>query len=404
MDMQKKLDETYVPDKKGRKEKIVIALSGGLDSYVMAYLLKIQKYELIGVTVMNVWDNYPGDASKILSCHLTQEKLDEIKEFCHKLGISHHVIKELSQFKEEVVESWMADKVLGRFPTPCWNCHELRMKILHQTMVDMGAKYLATGHFAKLFHHESHGSVFVHTSNDEENDQASLLSRLPHEILNGLILPLSDLTKKEVLKLAENFGLIENESKIKIHQCFKWNDEMKQIFETKIPKKFRQDGDITGIDKASNLGHHEGVHFHALGETFNFRENGRPVTGYFGEFSYLDKRMVIVKEDFFKRDSLLLINCRFSEEVSWLEPIKGFLMIDGKTFIDCWIHPKTLATVYLELPEEHKFISGMVLSVLKKKGKNSKIYLTGEVQLLPPAPLDEDGNKIIPKINHGIDF
>jgi tRNA U34 2-thiouridine synthase MnmA/TrmU len=404
MDMQKKLEEAYVPDKKSRKEKVVIALSGGLDSYVMAYLLKIQKYELIGVTVINSWDNYSGDAGQILSCHLGQEKLNEIKDFCHKLGISHHVIKELSQFKEEVVESWMADKVLGKYPTPCWNCHELRMKILHQAMVDMGAKHLATGHFAKIFHNESHGSVFVHTSNDEDNDQASFLSRLPHDVLNSLILPLSDLTKKEVIKLAENFGLIEHESKIKVHQCFKWNDEIEKIFETKIPKKFRKEGDITGPDKLVSYGQHNGVHFHSVGESFHLREQGRQVNGYFGEFSYLDKRIVVVKEDFFMRDRLLLINCRFSEEVSWLGPIKGFLLIDGKTFLDCWIHPKTLSTVYLELSEEHKFINGMVLAVLKKKGKNSKVYLTGEVQLLPPTPVDEDGNKDIPKINYGIDF
>jgi tRNA-uridine 2-sulfurtransferase len=206
MDMKKKLENAYNPDKQTRKEKVVVGLSGGIDSYVTAYLLKIQKYELFAVTVVNAWDDYPSDSSEILSCHVNQQKIDELKEFCQKMGIPLQVVKATGEFKENVIEPWLADRATGRLPKQCWNCHEERMQIIYNKMVEAGATRMATGHYAKLFHHEAHGSVFVHTSNDEVNDQSALLSRLPHEILSSLILPLSDLSKKEVLKLAENFG------------------------------------------------------------------------------------------------------------------------------------------------------------------------------------------------------
>lgn len=405
MDMKKKLEDAYNPDKQSRKERVVIALSGGLDSYVMAYLLKIQKYELVAVTVVNTWEDYPGDAEKILACHVGVTKLEKIKEFCHKLGIAHHALKITAEFKESVIESWMADKVSGKFPKPCWNCHELRMKLVHDKMKEIDAKHMATGHFAKLFHNDTHGTVFVHSSNDEQFDQSALLSRLPHDVLNSLILPLSDLSKKEVLKLAENFGLSEGPRPINIHECLKTNEELIQTFEKRVPKKFMKEGDITNIENTENKGHHTGVHLHTLGEMMEFKDNGKSVKNYMAGFSYPDKRILVVEPDFLKRDKLLLMKCHFSEEVSWNEPVKGFLALGPEEYVECWIHPKTLSSVFLELTEKHHILNGQIVSVFKKKGKNSKVYLTGEILLLQHEEKPREGEeKSVPKVNHAIDF
>lgn len=402
--MKKKLENAYNPDKQSQKERMVIALSGGLDSYVTAYLLKIQKYDLIAVTVANQWDDYSGDAGKAFSCHTSAAKLDELKEFCHKMGIPLHVIKAVNEFKESVIEPWLADKALGKFPKPCWNCHDLRMKLVYDKMKEVGAKRMATGHFAKLFHHDSHGSVFVHTSNDEHHDQSALLSRLPHEILDSLVLPLSDLSKKEVLKLAENFGLAEDSKKLPIHHCLEWNEEIASVVLKKIPKKFIKEGEITSSDGLITYGLHEGVQSHTLGEPYEYRDSGKPIKGVFGNFSYQEKRMMIYDSAFFERDKLLLVKCYKSEEVSWLEPVKGFLVISESESVECWIYPKPLNSVYIELSEKHRLLNGQILSVIKKKGKNSKLFLTGEVQLLPPEPESLEGEQSVPKVNYSLDF
>lgn len=404
MDMKNKLENAYNPDRQGRKEKLVVALSGGLDSYVTAYLLKIQKYELIAVTVANQWDDFTGDASGVFSCHQSSSKLEELKEFCNKMGIPLHVIKAANEFKESVIEPWLADKALGRFPKPCWNCHDLRMKLIFEKMKEVGAKKMATGHYAKLFHHESHDSVFVHTSNDDHHDQSALLSRLPHDILNSLVLPLSDLSKKEVLKLGENFGLTDDQKKISIHQCLSWTEELAGIAISKVPKKFISEGDVTSPDGSMIFGQHQGAISHTLGETYEYRDNGKLVKGIFGSYSYPDKRMIVVAPDFFERKKLLLVNCQKSEEVSWLEPMKGLLVFSETESVECWIHPKPLNSFLIELSEKHNFLNGQILSVIKKKGKNSKVFLTGEVQLLPLEPEISEGEQSVPKVNYSVDF
>lgn len=403
MDMKKKIDEAYNPDKQTRKEKIAIALSGGLDSFVMAYLLKIQKYDLIAITVQNTWDDYLGDVEKVLSCHLTTQKLEGIKEFTHKLGIPLHIIKSNGQFKDSVVDSWIADKISGRLSRSCLNCSDLRLHLIHEKMREVGAKKLATGHFAKLFQHESHKSVFVHTSNDELHDQSALLSRLPHEILSSLVLPLSDLTKKEVLKLGENFGLVESQGKVQLFDCFPKTPEIISYLEKKIPNKYQKEGEISSVDGSLNYGSHNGAFRYSPGEEIELKDGGKNIKVIFGHFNWNEKKVVVVEKDFFQRDKILLRNCYISEEVSFVEPVKGYLQLKNN-FIECWIYPKSHSSFYLELVEKTRLLNGDVVTVLKKKGKNSKVFLTGEVYLLPVEESQAEGEIHVPKFNFNIDF
>lgn len=403
MDMKKKLDDTYNPDKQARKEKVVIALSGGLDSYVMAYLLKIQKYDLIAVTVQNTWEEYSGDPEKVLSCHITPAKIDAIKEFTNKLGIPLHIIKSSGEFKEFVLDGWVSDKISGRYSKACLNCSDLRLHLIHSKMLEVGAKKMATGHYAKLFQHESHHSVFVHTSNDEEHDQSALLSRLPHEILSALVLPLSDLTKKEVLKLGENFGLTGEDKKLTMFNCFPDVPEIISFLEKKIPKKYQQEGEITSSDGLLNYGTHQGVFRHTLGEEIEFKESGKIQKALVGNYIWNERKILAVEKDFFMRDKVLLRNCHVSEEVTFVEPVKGYLQL-RENFIECWIYPKSLSAFYLELSEKVRLVNGEVVTVLKKKGRNSKVYFTGDVHLLPLVESSEDGENNVQKIIPHIDY
>ena len=401
--MKNKLDSAYNPDKQTRKEKVLVALSGGVDSLVTSYLLKLQKYDLVAVTIVNSWDEVNLEQEKILSCHLSQSRVDEIKAFCHKLGIPHQVIKAGPEFKEYVIEPWIADKALGRKGRPCWSCHELKMNLILEKMQEVGAQKIATGHYAKLFRHEAHDSVFVHTSNDEVFDQSALLSRMSHDFLKHLILPLSDLTKKEVLKLAENFGVTAKVLSLKMHACLS-SPELTTVLEKNIPKKFLQDGEITNAEGSFTYGRHEGIHGHSLGELVEIRFDGKPQKGVFSNFVYSEKRMVVVEPDFLKRSKILLTKCVFSEEVSWPEPVKGVAVLSPEKILECWIYPKSLSSVYLEFSEDAQFLNGEIISVLRKKGKNSKVLLTGQVRLLPPDKKDpEEGEKTI-KVDPILDF
>lgn len=403
MDMKKKLDDTYNPDKQARKEKLVIALSGGLGSFVMAYLLKIQKYDLVAVTVQNIWEEYSGDAESVLSCHMTTAKLETIKEFTHKMSIPFHVIKSSGEFKDYVVDTMISDKISGRFSHACLNCSDLKLHLIHAKMLELGATKMATGHFAKLFLNEAHKTVFVHTSNDEEHDQSGLLSRLPHNILSSLVLPLSDLTKKEVIKLGENFGLSPTYKKTPFNTCFPDIPEIASFLEKKIPKKYQQEGEITSSDGSQNYGNHEGVFKHTLGEEIEIKESGKPLRAIFGSYVWNERKIIVVENDFFERDKVLVKKCIISEEVSFLEPVKGFAQVKDKT-VECWIYPKSISSFYLEFSEKIRVLNGEVVTVIKKKGRNAKIFFTGEAYLLPLEEPAQDGEINVPKNTRHIDY
>lgn len=404
MDMKKKLEGAYLPDKEGRKKRLVVGLSGGLNSYVSAYLLKIQKYELIGVTLVTNWESFKSDSASVLSCQLDATQVEAIKTFCHQLGIPHFVVKASDEFKEVVVEPWVAGRISGTKIDPCWNCHDLRMRLLHQKMLELDAQGIATGHLAKLFRQESHHSVYVHTSNDEIFDQSNLLSRLPHEILENLMLPLSDLQQKEIDKLAENFGLTILGKKIKMHECLDNNLLLKDYLTQNVAPRFFKPGEVLDHEKAS-MGNHDGVVNYEFGKVYN-PENGRqPNPLYFSKFSFPEKRMELAHKEHFKRQKIFLNYCKISEETPWSEPFKGGIKLKNNEFVDCWIYPKNIFSALIEMEAPYDFIEGEIVSIYKKKGKNSKVYLTGVARYVQEvAPSNQEEGKESVKVDYSRDF
>ncbi len=401
--MKKKLEEAYAPDKAGRKEKVVIGLSG-LDSLVTAYLLKIQKYELVGVTVIPQWEEYPGPAEKTFSCHLSGPRLEGIREFCHKLSIPFHAVKVTAEFRDLVVEPWVADKLVGKKPKPCWSCHELRLRTLFDKMKEFGATQLATGHYAKLFRHEGHGTVYVHSSNDDDFDQSVLLGRLPHEVLAALFLPLSDLTKKEVLKLAENFGIGDRPGPIAIHECLRGAPELAEFVAKLVPERFRKPGSFTSLDGADSFGDHAGIHHYEIGEPFPGRESPNKKPLLIGPYTYLEKRIAVVDERHFVKKRLLLVKARISEEVLASEPFRGVAKLSGNRWVECEVFPKTLQAFSVDLADAVTVFPGEIVSVYRRKGKNSKLFLSGEVQLVPDPPTTPEGEPLVPNVDFAVDY
>lgn len=400
MDMKKKLDKTYFPDKGTQKKRLLVGLSGGINSFVAAYLLKIQKYELIGVTIVFGWDDFKGKHEKIISCHLGQNKVDVVKEFCNMLGISHVLIKAQDEFKYEVIDSWLGQKLTGSKLSPCLNCHDLRMRLLHQKMIEMDAQGIVTGHLAKIFKHESHQSVYVHSSNDEAHDQSDVLSRLPHDVLDKLVLPLSDLHQKEIIKLAENFGLKSSPPEIPMHTCLTQDKEIYPVIEALVPKKYMQPGEIADSEMNS-YGDHNGVIHYQFGEPLEInRAKGQEL--YMVGYGFQEKKLLVAQDSHFNRNRVFLTQCRISEETPWLEPLKGVMKCSGEAFVDCWVYPKNFASAVVELESGHKILEGEIVTIFRKKGKNSKVYLTGKVRYIP-EPVEEEGEESV-KVDYARDL
>lgn len=401
--MKKALDEKYLPDKGTRERRVLVGLSGGINSFVMAYLLKIQKYDLVAVTVLMKWGESKIDNSKILSCDVDNDKLTSIKEFCHQLGIAYHIIQASDEFKDEVVEKWTTSRITGTKSNQCWNCHELRMKLLYRKMLELQAEQLATGHLAKIFHQESHHSAYVHTSNDEINDQSALLSRLPHNILDKLMLPLSDLQQKEINKLAENFGLSSLPKVLKMHSCFNIPFSDGGHLVKAVAPNLLGPGDVVEQDK-SNLGGHLGIHHYKYAEVLPLPHQNLKMPLHLVKYSFMDKKIEVHSPDYFQRDHFFLKECRISEETSLAEPLQGILKVGESDYVDCWIYPKNFSCAHVVLESACRILEGEIVSIIKKRGKNAKVYLTGKVQYITKSQTDRDEEKKALKTDYTHDF
>lgn len=397
MGTQNKLTEAYLPEKTARKEKVVIGLSGGTDSLVAAYLLKIQKYDLMAVTIAPGWEEISKDTGSLLSCSVNEKTIEKLQTFTHQMGIPHFVVRIPREFRDRIVEKWIAKKAQGELPDQCWDCHSLRLEYLHAKMKELGGKFLATGHYGKVFRNDADGMSIVQTSNDEVYDQSALLSRLPQEVLHDLLLPLSDLQKKEVMKLAENFGVETSPDKIKMFSCFPKTEETTNYLVSKLPERFRKEGGIYSPTD-DRLGDHTGVVHHQRGE--NLIQVGEQKSLVFSDYVVREKKIIVQMPSWFERSHLMLRNCRIPPETPWHSPFRGILMKEGKSY-EGWFYPKSLLSCEVELDAPASFLEGETISVMKKKGKNARVLLTGEVNYISEAAEKGEANA---KVDYGRDF
>ena len=185
------------------RDRVAVAMSGGVDSAVAAMLLVDQGYDVVGVT-MRLWHD-PGAARAERSC-CAPETVRLARETCGALGIPHLVIDAAERFRAEVVEDFITGYRDGRTPNPCITCNgEVRFRILAEAAALLGAHGMATGHYARV--DRSSAAPVLATAADGTKDQSYMLARLGGDVLGRLILPLGDLTKDEVRAIAGSRAL-----------------------------------------------------------------------------------------------------------------------------------------------------------------------------------------------------
>ncbi len=363
------------------KQTVIVGLSGGLNSAVAAMLLKIQKMDLIAVTIAP-GPSFTTDPDKNFACHINQERLQKIKDFCHSLNIPHHLIQADESFTDKVAGRWISQKICGAIKDQCFSCHKMRMRFLFEKMIELGASGIATGHFAKVYMNPTNGDVSISSANDEVHDQSSLLSSVDNEILHKLILPLSDLSMKEVTKLADNFFLSFKEPEIKIHHCFPNTPELLTYFEANVPHSLREEGDIYDLGREHNLGQHKGIHhidFNSEVETHG--KHSHSGDHYkIAKYSMRDKVVEVGHPESFKSKGVHLMNCQFLDGVDSSFPLKCYLKINNE-FYEAMVFPKNLQGAYLELEESVELPLGELVTCYKRKGKNSKVLMSGTIRI-----------------------
>lgn len=185
-----------------KKGKVVVGLSGGVDSTVAAYLLKQQGYEVIGVT-MDLWQGENGEKA-----------IADAKAVAEKLDIPHHVLNFRKAFRTRVVDDFIEKYRHGLTPNPCVVCNRyIKGEALLEKAHALGAAHIATGHYARVERHPQTGRLAIRNSATAQKDQTYALYRLTQEQLAALLLPVGDYTKDKIREIAEEIdGFIAKKS------------------------------------------------------------------------------------------------------------------------------------------------------------------------------------------------
>ena len=186
-------------------KKVVVAMSGGVDSSVAAALLLEQGYEVIGIT-LNVWPSEGGGLAGAKTCCSVTD-VDDARQVCYKLGIPHYVLNMRDLFKEKVIDYFVDEYLKGRTPNPCIACNaHVKFEALLLKSTALGADFMATGHYAAI-ERDGTGEYRLRRSGDPKKDQTYVLYMLSQRQLARLLLPCGGYKKEEVRAIARRGGL-----------------------------------------------------------------------------------------------------------------------------------------------------------------------------------------------------
>lgn len=238
------------------KMKVAVAMSGGVDSGVAAYLLKKAGFDLVGFH-LHLW----ADKGRTNRCCSTELSLTA-KKLADQLGLPFYVLDYSRDFRATVVDYFLKEYAAGRTPNPCVVCNEkIKFGRLLEFAKLLGCDYLATGHYARV---ETLHATSLHEARDKAKDQSYFLWRLSQDQLRHVLFPVGDLKKSEVWEIARVQNLPVYKSKESFEICFV-GDDYREFLKKHLPEGSVRSGEIVTMD-GEVIGRHEGLPLYTIGQ------------------------------------------------------------------------------------------------------------------------------------------